>query len=462
MKSFRIDEPVLDVSVHLLTYWVEQVFRNTIYTNRAFVVERDSHGDLIVRKKDEEKKTGIAAINEMRETVVTQMTKVIRAAYGSLGDDAYLDRVVACLERVTAIEVFEDVPTAMYEMRNRFLPNQIALHPRMFPARVENEDDKTFVAAHLVADDALFGATNRMSVALGPVIWEYVRLVLLHYNPSLDSRSAFDLESFLRYVSAAFTVCVCGGRGLEFLHALQTIRDKIPLWVHFSCGALKPGPSPYAPWALLNCMHEKVKFTPIRLNSSSDFRNYLFGARIDALLDSTSFFDPSEAGLNDEAGLMLLRMYVPSLGSVALERLLNKYTYGVELNDTWYRMRHFAQLNYLMEISAILTQYREVTKSKVVIPDMSTVMKIFVKSTDLLDDDDFESVTLYGREYVARSGVGDRYVLHDATLQYLYLGIGSDRSDEDTAERAELLVERVERELGIDPEWTVSFLLWWA
>ncbi|EEC04313.1 hypothetical protein IscW_ISCW002602, partial [Ixodes scapularis] len=332
----------------------------------------------------------------MRETVVTQMTKVIRAAYGSLGDDAYLDRVVACLERVTAIEVIEDVPTAMYEMRNRFLPNQIALHPRMFPARVENEDDKTFVAAHLVADDALFGATNRMSVALGPVIWE------------------------------------------------------IPL---------KPGPSPYAPWALLNCMHEKVKFTPIRLNSSSDFRNYLFGARIDALLDSTSFFDPSEAGLNDEAGLMLLRMYVPSLGSVALERLLNKYTYGVELNDTWYRMRHFAQLNYLMEISAILTQYREVTKSKVVIPDMSTVMKIFVKSTDLLDDDDFESVTLYGREYVARSGVGDRYVLHDATLQYLYLGIGSDRSDEDTAERAELLVERVERELGIDPEWTVSFLL---
>lgn len=39
MNVYTIDEPVLDVSVHILAYWSEQIFRNTLYTSRHIKVE---------------------------------------------------------------------------------------------------------------------------------------------------------------------------------------------------------------------------------------------------------------------------------------------------------------------------------------------------------------------------------------------------------------------------------------
>lgn len=477
MNVYTIDEPVLDVSVHILAYWSEQIFRNTLYTSRHIKVENRNGTEIVVDDKDEFHTVDIQEnAKVLHEGTMKQMQAVIDAAYGPNEDENYKAKVYNIIEdamdiRLSKLDENVYTPESMYATRSRFVPNQIALNDRIGLARFKNKE-KLFVAHNLVADDALFSSTNRMSVSLGPVIWEFIRLVVLHYHPECKKielgMKIFDLEKLLRYVAAAFTVCVCGNNALAFLYAHSEIKSNLPVWVRNLCGTVDVNMSPYAPWALFNCIHEKVKFNPITTNDTKDFRNFTFGCKISALTNTRSFFDPASAGINDQAGFMLLRMHVPTLSSVILERLLNEHIYGktIEKNGCaqWYRNRYFMTMAYLMEMAHVIVDYKNIAienNDEQTEMDVFTFMSVFIKGTDLVDNDTSNILTINGQDYVQDTNDGDRYALSDYSIQYLYTGIGTDYA-QDSLESINCLIDDLQNQLGIDREWSVAFLLWWS
>uniref|UniRef100_A0A0K8RAU6 Uncharacterized protein n=1 Tax=Ixodes ricinus TaxID=34613 RepID=A0A0K8RAU6_IXORI len=476
MKTYYIDEPVIDVSVHILAYWSEQIFRNGLYSSRNIKFDKKDGSSEIVVVNDSADVSWNVYDNAktVHDGTLQQINAVIDAAYGPLGDSAYMDKVKRIVNdaldiRISQIDENVYTPESVYYTRSKFIPNQIALNERIgIPRFKHQENEKLFVAHNLVADAGLFSSTSRMSASLGPVIWEFIRLVLLHYYPEIKEDSTqpasdFSVETFLRYVSAAFSVCVCGNNALAFLYAHDKLKEKVPLWVRKVCGITNVSKSPYYPWSLVNCLHEKVKFNQIKRNDTSDFRNYTFGCRLSALTDAKSFFDPTSAGMNDQSGFIMFRMSLPTFSSVTMEHLLNEYIYGKILEKdgemVWCRVRYFVQMCYLMEMLHILSELRKQHDQY----DMDVLMttSVFVKSTDLLDGDDYEAFSADGTEYLTKSYPGDRYALSDASVQCLYTGIGTEYA-KDSIDFGKTLVETLKNELNIDPEWSVTFFLWWS
>lgn len=454
---YSIDDSPIAVSVHLLAYWAEQIFRNNLYGARFLKVERDEKSGLITTKRvaatDDKAVAAADNFRVIRETVEAQMSNVVKIAYGHDGNPQLLERAETALRQaldVSVVSLGERTYTteSAFHYRTRFLPNQIALNPRIgAPLYFGGDDEPVYVAKRLVSDKSLFKATQSMSTAIGPVIWEFIRLVTLHYQ----SDATFDYEKFLGHVSAAFTTCVCGSNALMFLKAHDALRTNVPHCVRKVCGPIQVTPSAHRPWSLLQTMHEKIKFNSILRNDISAFRNYVFGARKSALKNSKQFFDPEHAGIKDETGFINLRMYFPVYSVRVLEDLLNRYVYAND-GDIFMRRRYYVQPCYINEMQVPVKQDRSVLDSP------EDVMTTFFKISDLATDDDV--VVSDGVQYVASSDSYDAYVLSDQSVEYLYSGIGNDRGDD--AESAARFVELLKNRLGVHPQWSTCFLLWWS
>lgn len=156
-------------------------------------------------------------------------------------------------------------------------------------------------AMSLVADDAVRNTNTEISRALGPVIWELIRLAML----SRPGIKAFDL---LKHASTAFSNCVCGGNANRFLARYRDLllerrrRGK-------DSREDDPDANKNDGMNLVYTLHEKIKFDPI--SNPVYLRNYTFNAPLKDLRDPSRMFEHAARGNTDVACIHRMRLLVP-------------------------------------------------------------------------------------------------------------------------------------------------------
>lgn len=263
-----------------------------------------------------------------------------------------------------------------------FLPPTVAPSSTFVPNEIMIHSEVKFAYRDLITQEAVRLTNANAPIALGPVLWEIIRLLYLLRSHIGKWRGELDELSLLYWVGRLFSVCVCGLHARNYVIRYMTPRlnrrslieiERSKSWpikprdfddyvLPLYCSSTEDGTTEYRNMSIVNALHESI-----RLDARSEdgqARHDTFG-----LAGCTPQF-------SDAYYVTLCANSVPLLPIAAVEEFLftaciapyfnngkrectlhrvrNAYDIITAVNNTWKTTRAYAEMNNDDEYSPMI------------------------------------------------------------------------------------------------------------